>query len=303
MELLVTRIVREVFYEEPISIQELYGGFWSKIYRVNLTSQTIAVKTQPKTNSSLHMEHALMQKLHDIGIKVPIPIASRAYQENKVSYLVMSFAEGALLEGLWSYLPFAERTQLCHQFIEILKKMGSIVIRGYGPLSPQLQGMFPTLKDYVSYQIDKFEKEPIKEVFNTHDWCFLVEALMSYCDTLVNSGSHLVHADFRLQNLIYHEGEITLIDFGNALGMLPGFDLYRFCRVDRSEDMLSQSEITLLNTAYKRVNPFYDCERPLFQALLGMRLAPFLSNSGNDRLAKHYLNDITAVREHLQDIL
>ena len=124
--------------------------------------------------------------------------------------------------------------------------------------------------------------------------------LVEYADEYAGTEPHLVHADFRMRNLIYDNGDLTLIDFGNALGMLPGFDFYRFTRVDRSETLLSESEIAMLTNEYTGINPHYEYERPIFQAILGMRLALFSAMTGNNRLVKVFLDDIIGAQRQLQ---
>ena len=299
MRQLAYRIIREVFGEEPNTVERLHGGAWALVYEVGLASRKVVVKIQAGSSTGLQMEEAVMRRLGSEGVRVPNPIISGEFREERVGYLVMSYVEGTLLEKAWRDLAQPEKTRLCQHFLEVLGTINRVVIDGYGPLFPNLEGPHTTLKDYLVHQVDKFAQCPVRSAIKDQVWNSLVTKLIKRADALANEKARLVHADFRMRNMIYKDGQVTLIDFGNSLGMLPSFDFYRFTRVDLSETMLSGAEVAMLAKNYSQGNPCYQRDVPLVKAILGMRLASFGATKGNKRLMTEFLGEIIEAESEL----
>lgn len=103
-----------------------------------------------------------------------------------------------------------------------------------------------------------------------------------------------------MRNLIYDSREVTLIDFGNALGLLPAFDYYRFIRADRSEVLLSSQEIADMTREYVTSNPDYEFDKSLCQALVGMELASFCAMTGKTSHVAGYIDDMIQAQRQLE---
>lgn len=297
MKQLIIRITKDVLGVEPSTIELLHGGYWAKVYRVDTPKGSIAIKVHTSSGAGLNMERALMREFGALGMNVPTPLACGELDNGDGGYLVMSYARGTLLEEVWSTLSQMERKVLCYRLLDMLHAVNSVVVQGYGPLSADLSGAYPTLDEYLAYQTSKFKEEPVSQHLECKNWHSLLGDVHDAIRNYLPTDSHVVHADFRMRNLIYDDGKLTLIDFGNSLGMLPGFDFYRFVRTDRSEEMLSMKEVSLMKREYTKSSPDYPMQEPLFKALLGMQLASFLYKQGNQALIAQYLNDIVEVRQ------
>lgn len=300
MEKLVSELVQERLGQHPLSIQRLQGGYWSIAYRVDLPSLRVVIKIQQGPLVDLQKELEIVEKLSVVGVKTPLPIECGPLPTGDLNYLVMTYVEGELLETVWRTLPERTRTELSHHILDMLQKLNSVVIAGYGFVGSGLQARFATLKEYIMDKVANFSNSSARSEVEDHVWDTLVTALYKRAEQYASPCSNLVHADFRMRNLIYDTREVTLIDFGNALGLLPAFDYYRFIRADHSDVLLSDREITDMTREYVTRNPAYEFEKAMCQALVGMELASFSAMTGKRRRVRGYIDDMVQAQRQLE---
>lgn len=292
----VHSIFRHSLNIHPDSITLLPKGHWSTVYKVVAKSDIFAIKMQEGQVEGLEMEAKLMNLLRGLGIRTPIPLQVGYSIESDKSYLIMSYIEGKTLREVWKTLSRSRKMDLCEEFIKILSVIHSVVVDGCGHLSNKLRGEFSTLEEYTLSQLSSFAPFGQKVEVDNFSWGYFSDRILDKARKMNNRPIKLVHADFRMQNLIYNDTKgITVIDFGNALAMLPSFDFFRFIRVDKGLELLSNSEIDILEALYLKSNPLYEHEKTFVRAFLAMQLAPFSLRAGNVEAAQSFLHDLTGI--------
>jgi aminoglycoside phosphotransferase (APT) family kinase protein len=290
----VNNIFRDRLNIHPHSITLLPKGHWSFVYKVVAQSNTFVIKIQNGKIDGLKMEANLMNKLSAIGVQTPKPIIFGYSAETDKSYLIMSHIEGDLLRSMWRTFSKNKKIDLCEQLVEILISMQSVSVNGCGRLSSKLHGEFSTLEEYTESHLKSFFSVSQSIDSNVFSWRYFSRKILDIAGSIGNEPITFVHADFRMQNLIYSkENGITVIDFGNALAMLPSFDFFRFIRLDQGPDLLSDSEIDTLEVLYQKANPLYEQQKAFVRALVAMQLAPFSLGQGRVEAVKSFLYDLT----------
>ena len=283
----------------PTSILPLKGGDWSNVYKIETSKGDFCIKLENiyQDRSIMKMEQNVMSKLQK-NLHVPEPIAYGKVTSAEVEYLIMEFVGGDLLSNVWEGKTSKEKQELIDQMLDMINQIKNVSTTGFGPVDENLKGKYKTMAEYLDNELNNFEKSEARGLVNKNEVESSKEIFNEY-SRLQTNNPKLVHADFRLRNIILGD-HLYLFDFTNALSFNPTFDFVRFLDLDLSSDenMRDYAENKYTDTIYTGKN--YEIDKNVIKLLLKYRLLPWFVSRKKVKYTNRYAKNISEINKALK---
>lgn len=231
-------IIRKVTKSTPLNKKRIIAGEINEVYEVKLNNnQEIILRVSHNiSRGGFYQERWAFQKCRELDIPCPeiISIEEVEFQNQK---LLLSFetklpGQPLSIGPQIQQIPSSDLKKIITEAGNILSKIHSVHISGFGHLNPLGQGKFP---DFISL-ISKKTKDPsvfFKLSENTRLSNKNIETIISLINKKISTigkvDSFMVHGDFGPKHIMFQNNKITgIIDFEDVLGHSPVFDLARW---------------------------------------------------------------------------
>lgn len=235
---LIETWVKEASGTKLKSKTKIMTGEANEVYEVNTHDrQTLIVRINHSTKPTFYQEKWAIEQCFQKGIPVPKVLLVKHIQKNNqiLSVCIQERLPGDTMErgriNYWN-MPDTQVKTLLFKSGQLLARIHSIKIAGFGELSGQGQGKYTTFSQMV---LEKPKGEKAYHVLvkklnlSLSQMQKALKILTLAGEKFSNTNSVLNHGDFAAKHIMYERDKLTgLIDFGEVLGHSPVYDFARW---------------------------------------------------------------------------
>jgi aminoglycoside phosphotransferase (APT) family kinase protein len=235
---LVSDVIYEAVGKRPIKKERILAGEVNEVYDVILQGGDHVITRFHKADHPVFdQEKWAIDQCKKIGVPAPTVLAIKHVQQGDkiLSVCIQEKLPGDTLErGALDYnkVPEATRKTILHKAGEVLAKIHTIPVRGFGDLNEKGEGEEDTFlkimirppkkeKEYMALAIKLgIEQSMMQKAFQ-----ILRDHAPAYADTIPVFN----HGDFAPKHFMYIGDKITgILDFGDVLSHAPIYDFARW---------------------------------------------------------------------------
>jgi len=219
---IISEIITKFENGKVLDLERIIAGEANEVYAITTTKNKFILRIDHRNYQSFEREKWAKQKALKLGVAVPkvLEIGFLQNNEQKYQYSLEEFVNGKIY-GIYD-TDKAILTPIFEQAGEILSKIHSIKLVGFGDLNEKHEG------EYSSF-VDKIDTEKLKNIANYQkiavsrnlDWNLLemaFEKLKNNLKVFENESSVLVHGDFNHKHFVVN-GDLqiqAILDWGEV---------------------------------------------------------------------------------------
>lgn len=224
----ISVVIKEATGKTIKSKRRIIAGEVSEVYDVTLDNdQHVIIRINRGDQPTYYQEKWAIAQCKKIGIPVPeiLLIKSTKEENGFLSICVMEKIDGEPLErGAINFLEWDEkrRHKIIAQSGEVLAKIHSIKVNGYGSLDGEGNGKFDTFKSLMSHNLDKVEDmmKIAKDISVPDKLMEKAFFILEKENKKFDLPSVLTHSDYNVKHIMVDKEDtiVGIIDWGDVQG-------------------------------------------------------------------------------------
>jgi len=199
--------------QKIIDIEELFGGTFNKVYKIQFPSGNAVLKISPLWSQNGLLRESWCIRQIQTGTSLRIPnILAYCSKDNDIfpghELLIIEFIPGRLIQQS----DFCE-LELNRKINRIYRQLHTVLMKGFGWLDDTFVGMYPAWSAFLK-NIDNIELTLNSHIIDDNELKWFIEQFTNTKPAIFEPC--LLHGDFKWSNFILCGSEIVPIDFQNC---------------------------------------------------------------------------------------